>query len=383
MALRFRRIETTAHTTQYRPQGRVVIYWLAILLFFNLFGCHHSAYKSRSLPPQLAAPAVIDVQRIDLSWMGGPTSQNEVIFPGDTVQVTTVTGGEDDRPQPWDLHVGDNGAVDVPLVGLVQIAGLNPLEAEGAIRAASVQRRVFRKPSVRVAIGQRRVNRVAVIGAVAKPDTYELSAANSSLANALAAAGGLSKNADRFIEVHQPAARTTAPVRMANRDNATATFASSRLDTSADVMTVQIDLLEAVIRSDGAYYLRDGSTVNVKSRPDRFVHLIGLTGNRTLELPPNRNVHVLDALAQAGGPKYSNWIADKVKVIRHVPGSDETATINVSIREAKRDGVANILLAPEDIVSVEENVMTFTLGTLGQLVGIGASAATGATRFVP
>jgi hypothetical protein len=76
---------------------------------------------------------------------------------------------------------------------------------------------------------------------------------------------------------------TTSPMvamdPVANRDNATGRFASSRLGTSADVMTVIIDLLEAV--------------------------------------------------------------------------------------------------------SVEENVFTFTLGTLGQLIGIGASAATVAPRFVP
>ncbi|MCH7728330.1 MAG: hypothetical protein IH991_17910 [Planctomycetes bacterium] len=89
-------------------------------------------------------------------------------------------------------------------------------------------------------------------------------------------------------------------------------------------------------------------------------------------------MRLLEAIAQAGGTRYSPWITDKVEVVRQVPGSDATITIKVSLREAKRRGEANILLAAGDIISVEENVITFTLSTLGSLVGIGTTAARGA-----
>jgi polysaccharide export outer membrane protein len=319
--------------------------------------------------------------------MGGAVIQNEVIFPGDTLQIGIVTGGAEDHAEPWELRVDENGKVDVPLVGLVPIGGLNLLEAENMIGAAGMQRRVFRKPTVRVTVSQRRVNRVTVTGAVNKPDTYELPDASSHLAAALLAAGGLSEHADHMVEIHQPAAPglgVLEPAKMKRPTVAQSAWLGGNAPASAKPNTVMVDLVDAVETARGAHYLHDGSIVTVRRRPDRIVHLIGLTGNRAINLPPNRNVRVLDALAQAGGPQYSYWIADNVKVIRAVPRGDETVSIKVSIRGAKRNGNENILLKSGDIVSVEENVITFTLGTLGQLIGIGTTAATGAaTGLVP
>ena len=349
--------------------------------FCGLAGCRQGIYTARTLPPELAAQPVIDVQSLDLSRMGGAAIRHEMIVPGDTLQVATITGGEEEHSEPWEVHVGDNGTVDVPLVGSVGVAGLDLLEAENVIREVSMQRRVFRKPTIRVNISERRVNRVTVSGAVNKPDTYELPTATSNLAAALLAAGGLSENADHAVEIRRAIADRVRLMEPANgKDSTAAEFTSVQHDTPANAKheTVQVDLVEAVGTAGANYYLNDGSTVTVKKQPDRFVHLMGLTGNRAIELPPNRNVRILDALAQAGGPRYSIWIVDKVRVIRQVPENDQTVTIKVSIREAKRNGSENILLASGDMLSVEENVVTFTLGTLGQLIGIGSTAATGA-----
>jgi hypothetical protein len=49
--------------------------------------------------------------------------------------------------------------------------------------------------------------------------------------------------------------------------------------------------------------------------------------------------------------------------------------------EAKRNRDANIVLAPDDVVSIEETPLTFTIGTIGALLGIGVNAAQGAATL--
>jgi protein involved in polysaccharide export with SLBB domain len=115
--------------------------------------------------------------------------------------------------------------------------------------------------------------------------------------------------------------------------------------------------------------------VTVGKTPARFVTVMGLTGNKVLPLAPERETRMLDAIAEVGGPRYSLWIADKVKIFRRVPGSGETITIVASMRKAKTDGAENLVLASGDVVSVEENIVTFTMDSVGKLLGIGVSAS--------
>src|SRR5262249_29553585 len=90
-------------------------------------------------------------------------------------------------------------------------------------------------------------------------------------------------------------------------------------------------------------------------------------------LPVDQEIHMLDALAMAGGRTME--IADKVRVIRKVPGREEPVVIEASVRDAKRDGRSNIRLAEGDIVTVEETPLTFTVGTLREFIRFGFSAA--------
>ena len=92
-----------------------------------------------------------------------------------------------------------------------------------------------------------------------------------------------------------------------------------------------------------------------------------------LELPPNQDVRLLDAIAMAGGTKLS--LADKVLVIRQSPVGMEPAVIKVSINQAKTDGVSNLLLAHGDVVSVEETPTTFLLGTMNRFIRLGLTSS--------
>ena len=71
----------------------------------------------------------------------------------------------------------------------------------------------------------------------------------------------------------------------------------------------------------------------------------------------------------AGGLRLE--IADKVHIMRTPPNSTESIIIQVSIRDAKRDGASNVRLAAGDIVSVEETPVTFVVGTIRDFVRFG------------
>lgn len=162
-------------------------------------------------------------------------------------------------------------------------------------------------------------NRVTVGGAVENPGVYDLPAVASDLVAALQAAGGVSADADPTVEIHDPIDQSSSNPQTSHRR--------------------QINLVSAASTGQGNVYLNDGSSVNVVRQAPRYVQVIGnRTTNKSIILPPNRNTRVLDALAVAGGLKYSIWISDRIDVIWRVPGRDGSVRITLSARRAKRDG---------------------------------------------
>jgi protein involved in polysaccharide export with SLBB domain len=255
--------------------------------------------------------------------------------------------------------------------------------AADAIREESMRRDIYRNPTVSLAFVRRVVCRVTVDGAVVKPGTYELAAGTSTLAAALAAAGGLTKEATQFVEIQNPASNGLPPGPARPGETAVHQVGNPATGEGLAPRTgdglVRVDLSGA-LRNRGAngsvnHYLRDGAVVTVVKTPQRYVTVMGQTGiNKVLPLAPERETRLLDALAEVGGPKYSMWIADKVKVIRRVPDSDDTITIVASMRGAKKNNRENLLLASGDVVSVEENPLTFTMDTVSRILGMGVTA---------
>ena len=325
-------------------------------------GCHQGDYTARTLPPQFAAAPVLNSQQIDVARLRGPSVMSNVVYPGDVLDVVvapTLDGKSEENPLK--VRVANDGTAVLPLIGPVQVGGRTFPESEQIILHASVQRGLFRNPSVGVRIDSRRFNRVTVAGAVNKPGIYDLPAVASNLRTALLTAGGLSEGANPIVDLSDPGVP----------DPRTGVMSLA----SANSGFARIDLVAATAISAESPYLADGATVFVHPKPRRYVQTLGLIGNRTIELPANYDLRLLDVLAQAGGPRYSHWVADKVHVIRRVPGNNETITIAASIRKAKRDSQENVLLASGDVISVEENPVTFALGTVTQALGIGVSAA--------
>jgi polysaccharide export outer membrane protein len=318
---------------------------------------------------------VVDVQSLDLSSLAGEDVPSEQVHAGDVLDVTVVTGATGEIPERWPLRVAGGGTVNVPLVGVVPVAGKSLLAAEREIRLASIERGVYRQPTVATQLLKRRTNQVTVLGAVENPGTYSLPTADSHLLAALMAAGGLTQQADPTIEIRHPTFGDHDQPPPPGRPDQVALTSHSATSPERSGTTVQlVDLVEASgTPSAGGHPLRDGSVVTVATRPPRFVYVLGLVNRPSqLELPSNREMRVLDAIASAGG--LSITIANKVYVIRRPAGTDESIVIKVSLRSAKMENEANIPLMAGDVVSVEETPATFAAGVVRQFFRVGLSS---------
>jgi len=355
---------------------------LSAVIAVAAVGCRSGGFTPRTLPAEFQPPVVRDAAKIDLSALSRDNTPSELIRPGDKLDVTVTSGIEETPPQPMRVQVGEDGYIELPLIGDVPVAGYLPEQAAARIARAGVARQLFVKPVASVVLAERKRNRVTVLGAVEDPGTKELPAHQSDLVAALAAAGNLSKDAATKIKVRNPAfgGRSSAPpvagpgVSSRSADLARTVSYDQPDPPARDDTWVTIDLEMASAHGGGRYVLRDGAVVMAPRQKPTAVHVIGLVREPDrFEIPPDEEVRLLDALAMAGGRTLQ--LADKVRVVRTAPGREEPVIIDVSVAEAKRSTQANLRLAPGDVVSVEETPLTFTIETLRSFIRFGFSAA--------
>ncbi|RJR35210.1 MAG: hypothetical protein C4567_14800 [Deltaproteobacteria bacterium] len=87
-----------------------------------------------------------------------------------------------------ELRVSGQGEITMPLVGVVKVAGMTPLEIENRL-SALYDAKYLVNPQITVAVKEFRHQRVAVTGAVAKPGSYEIIGPRT-LLEVLSLAGG-------------------------------------------------------------------------------------------------------------------------------------------------------------------------------------------------
>jgi len=360
-----------------RPHARHTQRAIGILIGLAIAGCSGSRiYRPNNMPAECLVPKVQNAQTIDLSKLQNYSVSSELIDKGDVLEVTISSGYGSEKADTAPVRVAEDGTVNIALVGPVPVGGLELQAAEQAITAAGVQRGVFRSPNVTVTMKRQRMHKVTVIGAVNKPGVYELPRGASGLLAALVAAGGLAKEAGTEVEIRRPAVRgsTAGPSLSAAAAPNRAQLAnfSEPQPGPGEASSIRINLVTAAQEGHGGYFLNDGDVVSVEKRDRKPIHVMGLvTKPGEYELPVNQDMHVLDSIAMAGGVTLQ--IADKVHLIRNLPGRDDPVVIEISITEAKREGKGNLRLGPGDIVSVEQTASTVVLDALKTFIRFGVS----------
>jgi polysaccharide export outer membrane protein len=362
-------------------------------------GCKSFDYRASELPHHMHAASVCRSSDLDLARMAGPGQGTSQIAPGDLVEFTIISGRSEEASEPIQARVSQAGQISLPLIGEIPVAGLEPVEAEQRIAAAAVDRNVYRQPVVMLQVTERAVNRVTVLGAVAVPGVHSLPRGSSDLANAIAVAGGLTKEAGTKVDIlRHDSSSFYADKEINSWDgpvqgdvqrasyNVTANSQTPTLEADAQLQaraegapeSIRLDLAQAEPDRKATYQLNDRDVVMVLPEEKRLIHVTGLVNHANqFELPRNQDMTVLDAIALAGG--ISSPVADKIYVIRRVTDRPEPAVIQVSLRKAKTNGAENLRLAPGDLISVEATPATMFVDTANNFfrmtLGLGSNVA--------
>jgi polysaccharide export outer membrane protein len=348
-----------------------------VVLLVALLGCQSPHLTAETMPAALEVASANPTPYMNIAEMVAPGTGTNQISAGDLLEMTVTSGSraDEEEAKPFQVRVGDDGTVDAPPIGPVQVAGMEPPTAEQRISQAAIERGIFVRPSVTLQVLKPAVNRVTVLGAVMEPGVKELPKGSSDLARALAAAGGLAEEASTKVDV----LRNSKPSFMADAASGNGVVQASYSPESAP-RTERVDLAQAPGKQTPSYSLGDRDVVMVLPQEKQFIHVTGLVRlPNQFELTRHQDVTVMDAIALAGG--VSSPVADKVFVIRRLPDMKEPAVIELSIREAKADGKENLRLAPGDLVSVERTVSTVVVDSAMSVFRVGLSVGGNLVAF--
>ena len=134
-----------------------------------------------------------------LCLVAGPgfAQSGQKLGVGDAVRVTVFQ-------QPdltTETRISEQGAILLPLVGQVKLAGLSTTQAAAQIGEALKRGKFLNNPQVQVTLTTVRSRQVSVLGLVARPGRYPLDETSSHLADVVAAAGGVLPTGSETVTV--------------------------------------------------------------------------------------------------------------------------------------------------------------------------------------
>lgn len=125
-----------------------------------------------------------------------PATDDTTLGPGDVFTVRVY--GEEELS--GNHQIAPDGTIDFPLLGSVQVNGLEPPDVADELQQLLVNKDLLRDPHVSVYVEQYASKRVSVVGAVANPGTFVLQP-GMTVVQAISMAGGFSSLADRDATV--------------------------------------------------------------------------------------------------------------------------------------------------------------------------------------
>jgi polysaccharide export outer membrane protein len=218
------------------------------------------------------------------------------------------------------VRVADDGSITLPLLGRLDVAGLSKGELEALI-ARLLEERYVRNPQVTIFVKEYQSKKVAVSGAVKKPDTYEM-LGEKTLLEMISLAGGLDKDLGKEIIIFRPQ------------------------ETGTERISVDLDQLNLAVLP--------GDIVYVPSVEKVRIFVTGAVRSPNLyEVPRSEPVTVLKAVTLAGGTT-DRASQSKVQVIRTGPDGTRV-TIPVNLKRVKRGKDEDPILQKDDLVLVPES----------------------------
>jgi protein involved in polysaccharide export with SLBB domain len=150
-----------------RPRRSRTLGSIALACACLLSAC---AGRDRGFDAPVTAPAVTDM----------------TLGPGDTFEVTVY----DEKDLSGKYRVADDGSINFPLVGRVDVAGRGPTAIAKTIQEALRDKQILRTPSVSIFVLEYASKRINVVGAVQRPGSLPWTS-GMGVVQAISVAGGL------------------------------------------------------------------------------------------------------------------------------------------------------------------------------------------------
>ena len=172
-------------------KNRIVFLEVTVALLLNLSGANAQTTVAPRAQP-VTVPAQPQPSAVTPQVQSTSTLDNYILSPNDIVLVKVFEDPDLDSQH----RISQDGTINFPLIGVVQISGRTVTQAANTIRDRLLKG-YLRNPQVRVNVIQYASRRITILGQVEKPGSYVLpSEEHVDLLQAIAMAGGFTRLAD-------------------------------------------------------------------------------------------------------------------------------------------------------------------------------------------
>jgi polysaccharide export outer membrane protein len=252
------------------------------------------------------------------------------VGPGDVLTVT-ITNTQNTFIAPIPARVDREGFIDLPIVGEIQVGGLELDAVEEMIKNAYVPR-VFGDASAHAALTEIDGTSVLVMGAVTSPGLIPLRRTERNVLFAIVSAGGVTQD---------------------SAGKATLRRLRQPTETTSIDLTDPVQLKEALAMAP----LEDGDIITVHSRMPNTLFVGGLVQRASAQMYPlGASVTVLQALAGAQGLRTDVTPNEGTLIRRMADGRD--VMVKLELDRIARGEAPNIELMAGDILWVPQTFTT-------------------------
>jgi polysaccharide export outer membrane protein len=279
-----------------------------------------------------------------LASLGPSTSEDIPLGAGDLIHVEVFDVPELSR----DARISVSGEIGFPLVHeRIRAAGLTPFQLEQRIQEVLIENGLVSHPQVSVFVKDQNSQPVTIIGAVARPMTYQV-LRPTTLLELIANAGGITDNAGTVILITRPTQKESVkPVSDAFEG-----------DSDSAAKTIRIQLQDLLSTGDTLFNIPvyGGDVVNVPAAGMVYVLGRGITqpGGYVLQ-SRGQDLTVLKAVALAHGLGGFSKPDDAV-IYRLDPKTGEREAIPVHIKQIEKNKAEDVTMKSNDILYVPDNV---------------------------
>lgn len=308
--------------------------------------------------------------------------------------------------------VRDDGAISIPDIGQIPLAGMTLEEAEGAIFQALVERQI--DPAFSLEVSDFNSKRVAIGGAVRSPTLVPITLNTLNLGEAINAAGGLDIDEKEFasIRIYRTGDLYQIPIEdfyaraslqripLLNGD-AIYVDTNYDLDKALKYYQQQLDVisLKRSARTDALAELQAEISIRRDSLSEHrgnfqareslgaegrdYIYLTGeFRANSRFTMPYSQHVTLADVLYSDGGYSTITANASQIYVVRSSAKPEDFGAVTAWHLDAKNAAsiavAARMQMRPSDIVFIQEQPITVWARALGQFfptfLGAGARA---------